>query len=404
MSGKLYDLKEHWMLIISLMLVASILRAPITAVGPVVDQIKASLQISNTVAGLLTTIPLLIFGIASPIIPKLVRKYSINLIIFYSLIFILCGLVIRNLSSVEWFILGTIIIGLGIAVGNVTIPSYVKLKFPLHIGLVTGLYGAVMNGMAGVGGGLSFPLSEVSRYDYKLSLSIWLILALLAIVFWIKQLKAPTYHTKGVDENTPTLTVKDITKSRIAWGLALSFGLQSMIFYSVVAWVPTILVAQGLTFKTAGYYFMFAQFIQVPIAFIFPQFVESVKNKRIPVIIIFICFITGFSLMFVQQNIVLLIAMLLIGSSAGSAFSTCMVLFSLKANTYDGSMMLSGFSQSVGYIIAASGPLLMGMIQDHIQNEIVNIYIFILLSIMVFITLMIATEDKTIEETIFTKR
>ena len=82
------------------------------------------------------------------------------------------------------------------------------------------------------------------------------------------------------------------------------------------------------------------------------------------------------------------------------SFSTCMVFFSLKANTYDGSMMLSGFSQSIGYVIAASGPLIMGVIQDYIQNEIINIYIFIALSIMVFITLMIAAEDKTVEETI----
>lgn len=400
MSGKLYELKDHWMLIIALMLVASILRAPITSVGPVVDQIRDALNISNTVAGLLTTIPLLIFGVVSPYIPRLVRKFSINHVIFYSLIIILCGLVIRNLSSVEWFILGTIIIGLGIAVGNVTIPSYVKLRFPLHIGLVTGLYGAVMNAMAGVGGGLSVPLSETSDYGYKLSLSIWIILTVIAILFWIKQLKTQKYEAQYIDEGAVTLTIKDLLKSRIAWGVALSFGLQSMIFYSVVAWIPTILVSQGLTFKTAGYYFMFAQFIQVPIAFIYPQFVESVKNKRIPVVIIFVAFVTGFSLMFVENKMVLLFAMLIMGVGVGAAFSTCMVFFSLKANTYDGSMMLSGFSQSIGYVIAASGPLIMGVIQDYIQNEIINIYIFIALSIIVFITLMIAAEDKTVEETI----
>src|SRR5699024_1383171 len=123
------------MLIIALMLVASSLRAPITSVGPVVDQIRDALNMSNTVAGVLTTIPLLSFRVVSPYLPRLVRKLSIHHVIFYSLIIILCGLVIRNLSSVEWFICGTITIGSGIAVGNVTTPSYVKLRFPLHIGL-----------------------------------------------------------------------------------------------------------------------------------------------------------------------------------------------------------------------------------------------------------------------------
>ena len=131
--------------------VASTLRAPLTAVGPVIDQIKDALSINNSVAGILTTIPLLIFGIVSPFVSKVSSRLTMSKTVFLSTILVIIALIVRVSGGFPIFILGTVLLGIGIAFGNVVLPSYVKWKFPLQIGLMTGLYSGTMNFTAGLG-------------------------------------------------------------------------------------------------------------------------------------------------------------------------------------------------------------------------------------------------------------
>lgn len=396
------NVKDQWMLVLGIVLVASILRAAITSVGPIVELIKADLSISNTMAGLLTTIPLLLFGIVSPYVPKIAERFGLPMTIFIGLITILIGILIRTAGGIELFLIGTALLGFGIAIGNVTIPSYVKLKFPLQVGLVTGLYGATMNGMAGVGGGASVPLSTMTNLGYKLSLSIWAILVIIAIIVWLPQLKKQREPEAQYDKNLPdkTYKIRDIMKSRMVWAIALLFAMQSMVFYSIVAWMPSLLMERGLTADQAGYYFMFSQFLQIPIAFFFPQFVAKVKDQTIPMYIILVCFLVGFSLLFIENKWVLLSGVLISGAGIGAAFSACMTFFSVKASTYSGSIALSGFSQSVGYAFAAVGPLIMGVIFDTIGSWNLNNILFLVMGVILVIFGLIAAKGEYIEDTL----
>ncbi|PNZ37083.1 MFS transporter [Mammaliicoccus vitulinus] len=381
--------------------VAATLRAPLTSVGPVIELIKSDLEISNTLAGLLTTIPLIIFGFVSPIVSKIVTKLTMSSTILYALLILLVGLLLRVSGDIGLFIVGTILLGIAIAFGNVCLPSYVKWRFPLQIGLFTGVYSATMNFTAGLGGGLSYPLSEITPLGFRLSLSFWVVLTILAIVFWWPQVKSGKQEelqaTKAMQAKVQGPKVRMVT-SKLAWVVALTMAMQSMVFYTVIAWMPTILVDKGMSPTAAGFLLMLNQFSQVPMTFIFPIIASKMQNQKLLVTIVSMLFVLGFSLLFSQSYIVLVIGIIIAGFGMGAGFSLCMTFFSIRARTNAGSMSLSGFGQSIGYFIAAIGPFLIGFLHDLLGGWDVGIISLIVISVLFYIFALQAASDKYVED------
>ncbi|WP_239745479.1 MFS transporter [Mammaliicoccus sp. F-M27] len=398
---KKYKFKEIWLILFGMIFVAATLRAPLTSVGPVIELIKSDLEISNTLAGLLTTIPLIIFGFVSPFVSKIVTKLTMSSTILYALLILLVGLLLRVSGDIGLFIVGTILLGIAIAFGNVCLPSYVKWRFPLQIGLFTGVYSATMNFTAGLGGGLSYPLSEITPLGFRLSLSFWVVLTILAIVFWCPQVKSGKQQelqaTKAMQAKTQGPKVRMAT-SKLAWVVALTMAMQSMVFYTVIAWMPTILVDKGLSPTVAGFLLMLNQFSQVPMTFIFPIIASKMQNQKLLVTIVSMLFVLGFSLLFSQSYIVLVIGIIIAGFGMGAGFSLCMTFFSIRARTNAGSMSLSGFGQSIGYFIAAIGPFLIGFLHDLLGGWDVGIISLIVISVLFYIFALQAASDKYVED------
>ncbi|MHD0396741.1 CynX/NimT family MFS transporter [Staphylococcus simulans] len=380
-----HGLRDSWLLVLAIVFVASTLRAPLTAVGPVIDQIKDALAINNSVAGILTTIPLLIFGIVSPFVSRVSSRLTMSKTVFLSTILVIIALIIRVSGGFPIFIIGTVLLGIGIAFGNVVLPSYVKWKFPLQIGLMTGLYSGTMNFTAGLGGGLSYPLSEAGTY--RLSLAFWLVFAIIAIILWVPQMLSGTRQEKAMLAQTAKEEKKvfKISRSKLAWMVAFMMGFQSMIFYTVVAWVPSILVDRGVDASTAGYLLMLNQFAQVPMTFIFPILASRMKNQKLLVTIVSAFFIIGFALFFSQSFTLLIIGMILAGFGMGSGFSLCMTFFSIRARTSDGSIALSGFGQSIGYFVAAVGPFVIGLLHDVTGNWVSGIISLVTMGVLFYV-------------------
>ncbi|MGK9045508.1 CynX/NimT family MFS transporter [Mammaliicoccus vitulinus] len=398
---KKYKFKEIWLILFGMIFVASTLRAPLTSVGPVIELIKSDLEISNSLAGLLTTIPLILFGFVSPIVSKIVTKLTMSSTILYALLILLVGLLLRVSGDIGLFIVGTILLGIAIAFGNVCLPSYVKWRFPLQIGLFTGVYSATMNFTAGLGGGLSYPLSEITPLGFRLSLSFWVVLTILAIVFWLPQVKSGKQQelqaTKEMQAKAQGPKVRMAT-SKLAWVVALTMAMQSMVFYTVIAWMPTILVDKGFSPTTAGFLLMLNQFSQLPLTFIFPIIASKMQNQKLLVTIVSMLFVLGFSLLFSQSYIVLVIGIIIAGFGMGSGFSLCMTFFSIRARTNAGSMSLSGFGQSIGYFIAAIGPFLIGFLHDLLGGWDVGIISLIVISVLFYIFALQAASDKYVED------
>lgn len=195
------DLKPRiGLLIIGIILIGANLRAPLTSVGPLVTSIRDNLGISNTLSGSLTTLPLLAFALLSPFAPKLARRFGMELTLFISLILLTVGIGIRSIGGVTTLFLGTILIGLAIAIGNVLLPSLIKHNFARNIGLMTGIYAVSMNLCGAIGSGISIPISSLSGLGWAGALGCWGILSLITVFFWMPQLKKPFKSDK--DEQT----------------------------------------------------------------------------------------------------------------------------------------------------------------------------------------------------------
>ncbi|QPS99724.1 MFS transporter [Staphylococcus equorum] len=395
-----HRINERWGVIIAIVFIASTLRAPLTSVGPVIEEIKQVMEIDNSVAGILTTIPLIIFAIVSPLVSKVTSRLTMLRTIFYSTILLIVALFLRIAGDFNLFIIGTLLLGIATAFGNVVLPSYVKWYFPMQIGLATGIYSGTMNFTAGLGGGLSFPLSEISPIGFRLSLSFWIIFGVIALLLWIPKARTGAKLEQATVDQSKLKTSKkvNIVKSKLAWMVALTMGFQSMVFYTMVAWVPSILIDRGLEPTTAGYLLMLNQFSQVPMTFIFPIVASKLKDQRILVVIITILFLIGFSLFFTQSLVLLIIGIVIAGLAMGACFSLCMTFFSIRANTSEGSISLSGFGQSVGYLIAAIGPFLIGYLYDATGSWNSGVVALIIMSILIFIFGYPAAKNKVVED------
>src|SRR5699024_1606732 len=130
----------YWIIFIGIIIVGANLRAPLTSVGTVISFIREDLSLSHTAAGFITTLPLLAFALVSPFAPKLSEKFGMERTIFYSLLVLFIGIVLRSMFGVSALFFGTLLIGLAIALGNVLIPVIIKWNIHLRIGIVLRSY------------------------------------------------------------------------------------------------------------------------------------------------------------------------------------------------------------------------------------------------------------------------
>lgn len=382
------------LLVAGIVFLAMNLRAPITAVGPVLDLIRDSLGISNTAAGILTTIPLVAFGILSPFAPRLSRKFGMELTLFFVLITLLLGLVLRPIGGMPSLYIGTVLIGAGIAIANVLMPPFVKMKFPKNIGMMTGIYSISMNITAAFAAGLSVPLST-NKYGWQASIGVWAILGGIALLVWLPQLrhreKPPVNDDSGVEKTS-------LLRSKLAWKITIFMGLQSLLFYSIAAWLPIILQERGMTADKAGWMLSAVQFAQLPLTFIMPIIAAKMKNQLVLVWLVFVTTILGTLCILSGQMILVLPAMILFGIATGTAFSLAMMFFSLRTDTVFEAADLSAMAQSIGYLLAATGPVVFGLLYDLTGNWTWSLLLLIVAATIILIVGLGAGKNTTISE------
>ncbi|MBD8034557.1 MULTISPECIES: CynX/NimT family MFS transporter [Solibacillus] len=390
-SKKILSNKPLLFFMVAVFLFATTLRTPITVVGPIISFIRDGLGISNVLAGFLTTIPLVAFAIVSPFAPRIARKWGMEWTLFYSVILLCIGILLRSVGETTLLIGGTILIGIAIAFGNVLIPSYFKWKFPLHIGLLTGVYSVSMNISSGLAAGFSFPIATNAGWQMALGFSI--VLGVLTLVIWI-----PILRTPKVDLHMSTSqTMKtQMWKSPLAWAVAGAMGFQSFLFYCSSAWLPEIFVSQGLDATAAGWMVSVMQFAQIPMTFVIPIIAGKLISQR-PIVIFFtICYLIGFTGVLMEWTSLAILWMIFLGFAGGASFGLVLMLFSLRTETAYDAAELSGFAQSIGYLVAAVGPVLFGYVHDLTNSWSMPLLLFILISVLLFFASFISAKNQTI--------
>lgn len=364
-------------------LIAINLRAPITAVGPVISEMSASLGLSNVEAGLITTIPVLAFGLLSGVVSRLAQRFRMEGMLLASMALLTFGLLVRPAGSVPLLFAGTALMGCAITVGNVLMPAFIKLNYQGSVGLMTGIYAGFMNLFAALGSGFSISLGSLSGMGWKGSIGIWAVLGVLAFFLWLPQVtdrgqrKAPLpVQKKG----------RPFLRSGLAWQVTAFMGLQSLLFYSIIAWLPEILRDWGMEAGKAGWLLSYMQMGQLPVVFAGPVIAAKMKDQRPLIVGMSVFLIAGLAGIIWGRTAFILPSVLLIGVALGLAFSLAMIFFSIRTRDSGDAASLSGMAQSFGYLLAASGPLLFGVLHDLTGGWNAPLVFLLLMSVMLMLS------------------
>lgn len=185
------------LLVWGLLVVAANLRPSLTGVGPLLDRVQADLGLSPAVAGLVSALPLLAFAAISPVVPRLAARWGPERLLWGALVVLTLGIAVRWVPTAAGLFGGTALIGAGVAVGNVLLPSLIKRDFPTKVGLLTSAYATVMGAVAAVASGVAVPLSQVAPGGWVSALGCWIVFALVAVVLWLPQVRAPRPDTEA---------------------------------------------------------------------------------------------------------------------------------------------------------------------------------------------------------------
>lgn len=365
------------MLIVGIALIAANLRAPLTSVGPLVNLIRESLHISNTLAGMLTTLPVFAFALFSPFVPGLARRFGTKLLLLCSVIFLMLGILLRSWSGSFGLFLGTAVLGLAISVGNVLIPSLIKREYPQRVGVMTGVYTVSMNIFGATASGISIPLAAGLGLGWAGALRIWAVLCLMAIILWLPQLKGREREI-AVREETDAVAAAAVRgrtaekasfwRSPLAWQVTLYMGLQATVFYSMVAWLPDILIRQGMNSGRAGWMLSLMQLALIPVSFIGSVLAGRKGDQRLLAIIGSTLVLIGLGGLLRGNSELAFLWITILGVGGGLTFSLAMMFFSLRTKNADEAARLSGMAQAVGYLLAAFAPMFFGYLHDVTNN------------------------------------
>lgn len=403
--------KKEALIILGIIFVSFNLRAPITAVGSLADMIQTQYGLSSGTTGFITTLPLIAFAVVSPFVARIYYNLGYGKLMAIGLLLIMGGELLRSYTNITGLFVGTALIGVGIAIGNVLIPSIIKMKFPNHLGRIISIYTSSMCIFAAVGAGISVPLAKGLGLGWKNALAVWSILAILTLLIWLPQLKqeknlkpvTPVEPVEPIASAEPVTSIisgisgetvdpiasapsakvpiqkkyTSIWKSPIAWWVTLFMGTQSLLFYSLVAWLPTIVVSKGMSDSFSGNMALSFQLIAIPATLTIPLLCDTFKNQRGLVMLTCALYLSGMlTFLFAQSQPTIFLAILLMSLGMGGSISLSIAFISLKSSNAKRAAELSGMSQSVGYLLAAIGPIFIGLIYDNLQTWTLPIVIF----------------------------
>ena len=386
-------------LLMGVLFIAISLRSPITGVGPLLDAIRAELHLNATQAGMLTTLPLLAFAFFSPIASKVGAKRGLEQGLMLSLLLITSGLVVRSFGLTSTLFIGTVIIGAGIAFANVLLPSLMKRDFPTRIATMTSMYVLMMGVGSALSASLAIPLTDIASQwsisaipTWAFSLASLVIFPLIAMLIWLPQMRNHTplsKDTQALDSHSY------LWRNASAWQLTLFLALNSFLMYIFISWLPTILVDSGFNHHEAGViHGMLQLFTAVPALVLIP-FMNRFNDKRPLSFGLTLMASIGIIGLLLKPELAMIWGMLF-GFGAGGGFIVALALISLRTSSAQQAATLSGMAQFLGYLLAATGPMIIGQLHQQTSSWQLPLTICAACSVLWSVFALLAAKDEII--------
>ena len=347
------------LLAVAVVLTALNLRPAITGVGPMLAEMRADLGTSVVWAGVLTTLPTLCFAGAGLAAPLLARRAGVGAAIAIALTALAAGLVLRVLDGPAVVLGGTLVATAGIALINVLIPVVIKDSFPVRIGVMTGVYTASLQGGGALGSAVTPQLGDAFG-GWRPALGAWAVVAVVALLAWILAARgtgrAPR-HADAADAG------RSLLRNRLAWIVTIFFGLQAFYAYAAMGWFPQVLMDAGVPRDQAGLLFGLVSLIAVPISLVVAPMAARQRGQGLWIITLGVFGFAGTTGLMLAPSWSPLVWSLLVGLGM-SVFSLALTVIALRARTGADTARLSGMAQGFGYLFAALGPFLFGLLHD----------------------------------------
>jgi CP family cyanate transporter-like MFS transporter len=347
-------------MLVGLGLVALNLRPAVTSVGPLLQEIVQSLGFDRAEAGILTTLPVLCFGLIGPLAPVLGRRFGAENVIFGALIAVAIACAMRLAPSAALLYASGVLAGIAIGLMNVLLPGIVKRDFPQRVGAVTGFY-TMMLCVGAAGAAALAPQVELAfGTNWTVALAVWGILAVIALPAWAP-LRA-RFHSAPQAANTET---RNLWTNALAWQVTIYLGLASSLAYSVFGWGAKILQDRGMDVPASGLMLGLSILVQGAGAQAAPLMSSKTGDLRFSALLMMAFGLIGLlGYLFAPMGIMWLCSIVL-GIGQGGAFAIALTMIAQRGGNPETAARLSGMTQSVGYVMGAlAGPLAVGLVHD----------------------------------------
>jgi CP family cyanate transporter-like MFS transporter len=367
------------LLALGIVLVAINLRPAAASMGPVLGRIESGTGVSSGWAGVLTTLPVLCFGLLAPVAPILARRVGLRSSIAVSMLALFGGMLLRLVPGTAPLFAGTALAGAGIASGNVLLPVLIRRDFPHRTGTAMALYTASLVGFAALAAGVTVPIADALGGGWRPGLAVWALPAGIAALAWLPALRrrdvaAASSQSATVDPPLSSVAVasdsdrgrgsaegaRTLIRRPLAWQVTLFFALQSGGFYATLAWLPSIFRSHGASEAHAGFLLSLSMLVGLVTALVVPGLAGRVRDQR--GLIVLCCVLTGAGLtgILVAPMSAPYLWTVLLGLGQNASFPLALMLIVLRGGNVATTEGLSTLSQSVGYVLAAMAPLAVG--------------------------------------------
>ena len=355
------------LVVVGVLLVAANLRPALTSVGPVLPELRADLGLGAAAAGVLSALPLVAFAVVALLTPALGRAVGTERVLVGGLALLVAGSALRSLGGQAGLFVGTVVLALGIGSANVLLPVLVRTTVPERVGLVTSWYAATLSLMAAAASGLAAPIAAAG--GWRTALGCWALLGVVTALAWAPaalRRGRPAPPAAGAGGTPPS----GPWRSPVAWAVAVFFALQSAIFYSVISWLPTVLVDRGLGATSAGVHLLAFQLVGLLAGLGLPLALRGRRDEHGVAVAAALCGAAGYAGLAALPDgthgwvaAATWACLLLAGVSAGVLFTLALTLIALRAGDGAGAARLSAMAQSSGYLIGAVGPAAVGALR-----------------------------------------
>ncbi|MEU3984039.1 MFS transporter [Streptomyces sp. NPDC026672] len=350
-----------------LIAIALNLRIGVASVSPVLSDIRADLGLSTTVASLLTTVPVVAFGAFAFLTPGLTRRLGMHRLLGVVMVAMTAGLLLRLEPSLSALLGGTVVVGAAIAVANAVMPAAIKHDFAHRTSLMMGLYSTALFLGAALASGLTVPLVSSLGGHWRPALGIWAIPAVIALMLWLPQLRRgrTTSGKTGQSDDDAFSELGEppfraILRDPTAIAVTALMGIQSMSYYAVLTWAPTLLQDHGMSAGRAGAMLSFSSFPGILASLVTPALAQKLRPTWLPVALSVVLTAVAYLGLGIAPIGGALLWMTLLGLGQGAAISLSLTYIVWRSPDTHHTGHVSTMAQGFGYLFAGLGPVGLG--------------------------------------------